>query len=104
MTAAVVVARRAVGQGRARRVWKMWLLPGTFASFWQCRVNRVMQPAVPLRGHRRSFLFAGVYHPATGSQAAATLRFVQTDRFPKASFPTSRPLRKIVSRVPRSMA
>jgi hypothetical protein len=73
VTAAVVVARLAVGQGRARRVWKMSLLPGTSASFRQCRINRVMQPAVPLRGHRRSILFAGVYHPATGSQAAATL-------------------------------
>ena len=73
VTAAVVVARRAVGQGRARRVRKMSLLPGTSPSSRQCRINRVMQPAVPLRGHRRSILFAGVYHPATGSQAAATL-------------------------------
>src|ERR1700722_19659355 len=76
MTAAIVVACRAVARGRARGIGKMWFLPGMFDSFRQWRVSRVVQPAVPLCGHCRGFLCTGVYYPATGPQAAATLRLL----------------------------
>ena len=86
MTAAVVVARPAVGHGRARRVWKMWLLPGTSRRF-----------GVRLAGIRRLNLacragyFDGDFAPGLGASTCGLrkveLTGVRSSYRPPASWP-----------------
>ena len=87
MTAAIIVAWWTIAGRRARGVRKMWFLPGMLAVFWNWRVSRVVQPNVPFRGYRRSFLFPCVPDPTTGPQTAATLGFLQVVAIPEGIAP-----------------
>ena len=87
MTAAIVVAWRAIARRRARGIREMWLLPGMLADFRDWRVNRVVQPNVPFRGYRGSFLLPCVFDPTTSPQTAATLGSLQVVAIPEGIAP-----------------
>src|SRR6185312_11807625 len=78
-------AGRPVGERRAAEVRQMLLLPGIVRPLARARrrVDRVMQPGMPLRRHSRGLGLAVVEHPA----ALAARHAAPFDEGPAAPFP-----------------